>query len=93
MGGGVTLAKPASTITLLDVIEAAEGKILLNRCMIGPGVCGRSPTCAVHLVWKEAQTKLKETLGSYSLEDLVKKGEQLVPDRQFDRTGSSLCSE
>ena len=38
-GGGVTLARPASEISLLHVIEALEGPIRLNRCLLEPDAC------------------------------------------------------
>ena len=41
-GGGVSLARPSSEITLLNVIEALEGPIELNRCLIEPVRCPRS---------------------------------------------------
>ena len=72
-GGGIRLAKDAAGITLWDVIEAAEGEWFLNRCLIGPNFCSNSAWCEVHLVWQEAQAKLKEILGRHSLADLAKK--------------------
>jgi len=71
IGGGVQLARPAETLTLLDVIEAVEGKLYLNKCLIGPQFCERTGWCAVHLVWCEAQQKLKEILSSRSLAELA----------------------
>ncbi len=71
IGGGVQLAKPAETLTLLNVIEAVEGKLYLNKCLIGPQFCNRTSWCAVHLVWCEAQQKLKEILSTHSLAELV----------------------
>ena len=32
-GGGFTLLKPAKAITVLDVIEAIEGRIAFQRCL------------------------------------------------------------
>lgn len=72
VGGGIELAKSAEEITLLDVIEAAEGKLALNKCLITPGVCFRESWCAVHLVWHEVQEKMKEILRSRSMADLAK---------------------
>ena len=37
--GGVSLAKPAEAISLLDVVEAIDGPILLNDCV------GEMSTC------------------------------------------------
>ncbi len=71
IGGGIRLAQPADKLTLLDVIEAVEGKIYLTKCLIGPDFCSRTSWCAVHLVWCEAQQKMKEILSSKSLAELV----------------------
>jgi len=70
-GGGITLARPAQDITLLDVIEAIEGKIYLNQCLIGPEMCEHDVWCPVHTVWIEAEDTLKKILSSKSLADLV----------------------
>jgi Rrf2 family protein len=51
VSGGIRLARPASEITLLDVIEAIDGPVTLNRCMRHPSDCPRSGACAVHPVW------------------------------------------
>jgi Rrf2 family protein len=70
-GGGIALTRPAEELTLLDVIEAAEGSLALNICLLSPDECHRSPWCAVHVVWCEAQKKLREVLSSRSLADLA----------------------
>ena len=70
IGGGIELARAAENITLLEVIEAAEGKLALNKCLVQPGMCDRDPWCAVHLVWCEAQEKMKEILSSKSIAEL-----------------------
>ena len=70
-GGGVLLAQDPNTLTLLDVIEAVEGKIALNKCMIAPGTCHRDPWCKVHRVWCKAQMLLRDTLSSSTLAQLA----------------------
>jgi Rrf2 family protein len=72
IGGGIELARPAENITLLEVVEAAEGKMALNKCLVQPGRCHRDPWCAVHLVWHEAQEKMKEILSSKSIAELAR---------------------
>ncbi|HMK39701.1 MAG TPA: Rrf2 family transcriptional regulator, partial [Bacteroidota bacterium] len=70
-GGGIRLSRPADALTLLDVIEAVEGKLFLNKCLIAPGTCHLDVTCAVHTVWVDAQKSLRNTLTSKSLADLA----------------------
>ena len=37
--GGITLAKPANKITLLDIFEAMEGPLETDNCILGSPVC------------------------------------------------------
>jgi Rrf2 family protein len=76
VGGGIELAKSAEDITLLEVIEAAEGKLALNKCLIHAGFCPRDSWCAVHLVWGEVQDKMKEILHSKSIAELAQQSLQ-----------------
>lgn len=69
--GGFTLARPAAAITLRDVIEAVDGPVSLNRCIVAPDACARSGTCPVHRVWCEAQERLMQVLGTVTLADLA----------------------
>lgn len=69
--GGIELANPAENITFLDVIEAVEGKIFLNKCLMSPEMCDKSPWCAANLVWNEAQDKMKEVLSSKTFAELA----------------------
>ena len=39
--GGFSLARAASEVTIKDVIEAVEGPIHLNVCLVAPGECNR----------------------------------------------------
>jgi len=71
MGGGLELAKTPDQITALEVIEAVEGKMYLNRCLFSTDICERSEWCSMHTVWIEAQEKLKEVLNSKTLTDLI----------------------
>jgi Rrf2 family protein len=70
-GGGVTLARPASEISLLQVIEALEGPIRLNRCLIQPQACPRNGRCPVHDVLAQAQTELTSRLDLTKFDALV----------------------
>jgi Rrf2 family protein len=48
VGGGITLARAPEKITMLDVIEAVEGPVALNRCFVRPGECPRESYCSMH---------------------------------------------
>lgn len=71
VGGGFVLARPARLISMLDIVEAVEGPIFLNRCLIRKGECQFVGTCSAHPVWKKAQGKLTEVLRGADLESLA----------------------
>ncbi len=70
--GGFSLARPASEITLLQVIEALQGPISLNRCLDIREVCPRQEVCAVSPVLRRAQEQLLETLDAATFDVLAK---------------------
>jgi Rrf2 family protein len=71
-GGGFVLGRSPSQITLLEVVEAVEGPIMPNRCMMDGAGCEFNRTCLVHPVWREVQSKVVEILGSVTIEELAK---------------------
>ena len=77
--GGYRLLVSPQELTLLDVVETISGEIFLNDCVMRPGSCKRSPTCAVHIVWKNAREQLRETLRAATFDKLLKEGSCLSP--------------
>lgn len=75
--GGFHLARSPETITLRQAIEAVEGPIFLNICLIKKGECHRDELCPVHRVWQEAQKALLEVLDSRTLARLVEDADEL----------------
>ena len=71
-GGGVTLARPASDINLLEVIEALDGPVRLNRCALDPSLCPRDEICPVHDIWAQVQTDLTDVLSTTSFDALAR---------------------
>jgi Rrf2 family protein len=70
-GGGYRLVIPPEKLTLLEVVEAVIGEIVLNDCVANPDGCYRSPSCTVHLVWEKAREQLRETLRQARFIDLM----------------------
>ncbi|GAB4505697.1 MAG: Rrf2 family transcriptional regulator [Anaerolineales bacterium] len=63
--GGVMLARDPKDITLLEVIEAIDGPIMLNECVGDNSTCTFDENCPLRPVWCEAQNvlvaRLKDT--------------------------------
>ena len=70
-GGGITLQKKAEDITPLEIINAVEGPILLNKCLVHDKFCSRDDFCSFHTLWADAQQQLKDKLASRNLYELA----------------------
>jgi Rrf2 family protein len=71
--GGVSLARKPEDISLLEVVEAIDGPILLNECVADSGICVFGDTCQMRPVWCDAQSELVARLGNTSF-DTVSNG-------------------
>jgi Rrf2 family protein len=71
--GGFSLGKPANEITMREIIEAIEGPIALNRCLLREGECEEQKVCPLHPIWEEVQQRFLEILDRTTMEDLIKR--------------------
>ena len=60
--GGVSLARPADEISLLEVVEAIDGPILINECVADGSVCSFGESCAIRPVFCDVQAELVNRL-------------------------------
>jgi Rrf2 family iron-responsive transcriptional regulator len=72
--GGLMLPRPASQITLRDVVEAFEGQILLSACLQvkGEDDCPFQSNCPVRPKWGRVQVAMIREMASITFEDLAK---------------------
>lgn len=72
INGGISLAVPATSITIADVVEAVEGKLALNVCLRGGYACARNGKCLLQFILRRAQTSMLAELSKESIGELVK---------------------
>ena len=69
--GGFRLGREPSKISLLEVIEAIQGPVSLNRCLLGVGGCQRQESCPVMPKLVKLQEYLGDYLGGIMLDELL----------------------
>jgi FeS assembly SUF system regulator len=69
--GGYRLARPASQITVADVVSAIEGPIGLTECSVH-GDCSIEPHCAVRGNWQLISRAIRVALEAVTLEQMAK---------------------
>ena len=70
--GGFSLASFDRSPSLLEIIDALDGLPPLNDCLKATGGCARRTWCGAHLVWLDAQARLREVLAGASLDSMVR---------------------
>ncbi|XXF79229.1 SUF system Fe-S cluster assembly regulator [Myxococcaceae bacterium GXIMD 01537] len=71
--GGYGLARPASAISLTDIIAVLEGPVSITECgqhASAGAHCELEPVCRVRGHWRLINQTLQEALGRLSLADL-----------------------
>ncbi len=69
--GGMRLKVDPAQITIRQIVEAAQGPLVMNDCTAPGGVCGRVSQCCYHPIWAGAQAVLASYLDSVTLADVV----------------------
>ena len=101
--GGFTLGRPASRITLMEIVEAIDGTSFLDHCVLGFSKCDELQPCPAHADWKRPKSLildglLKKTIDdlgddfSRKLQSMGDNNDWTVSRTQADRRGSALSS-
>ncbi len=69
--GGFRLRRGPADISIRAVIEAIQGPLRLNRCLLSRHACPRGDTCPVRVKMGELQNQMDEYLGSVALQELA----------------------
>lgn len=69
--GGFELKKSPRRISMLEIVEAIEGKIALNRCLLNDRECYRRCSCTMYQIWARAQKKFVKELKKTTLDKLI----------------------
>lgn len=75
--GGFAILPEGRNASLYDVIEAVDGPIRLNLCLVSGQGCGRMANCPAHPVWARAQQAMMDVLTTASISEMA--GEAAAP--------------
>jgi len=71
-GGGYRLSRPAEEISVLDVLQSADGTIAPVACLEeGSAPCSRAAVCKTLPLWKGLDRVVSEYLSGYTIRDLA----------------------
>jgi Rrf2 family protein len=85
--GGYRLVRPPTSITLLEVVEAGDGAMRLDRCALSGGPCHwQESMCAVHPMLEDGVKAMTARLRSRTLADVMKLDQKLSSQAGKRRT-------
>ena len=68
--GGYKLARPATSITALEVIRAIDGPIILTACFTQHGECNQSEKCTVREPLRKVHEGILQLLHKITISDM-----------------------
>ncbi len=71
VGGGVTLARDATEITLHDVCIALDPSFAEPTCMLGDVPCSDDRACPAHKFWKDERQRIMAFLATTTVADVA----------------------
>ena len=83
--GGYLLGKPASEISIRDIVEPLEGDLSLVDCVGNSDICYKTDVCASRELWNELSSVIIDFLDKYTLEDLAVKS-KIIKNSFFSET-------
>jgi Rrf2 family protein len=75
--GGFAILPRGRQASMLEVIEAIEGPICLNVCLMTERSCARKVFCPAHPVWVHAQQAMLNVLAGTQIADLASRASAL----------------
>lgn len=69
--GGYRLARPATAISLIAIVEAIEGPLGMTECSGEHSTCEHEPHCGVQSHWRRINDVIAEALGGVTLADML----------------------
>ncbi|MBF0319759.1 MAG: Rrf2 family transcriptional regulator [Nitrospirae bacterium] len=80
--GGFVLVKDPRDITLLDIVEAINGKIIVNKCTDIQDRCALMDDCPTFPIWLEIKQMIEQRLRQYEFATLAQKYNNNITGRK-----------
>ena len=88
--GGVVLARPPEEISLLQIVQAIEGKSTVSPCLFGLEQCPTLRCCPAHSRWSKVGREMEDTLRTTPLSAMMEATP--APKRRPRRTTAPLAA-
>jgi Rrf2 family protein len=77
-GGGFRITQRGRDSSMREVIEAIDGPICLNVCLIHGRSCARKVRCPAHPVWQRAQQAMFDVLSGVTVAEMAEQNQPVA---------------
>lgn len=70
--GGYSLARPADSISAVEIIDAIEGPVAITQCSLDHSHCGIESVCGVGHNWQRISLVIRDALKTVTLAQLIR---------------------
>lgn len=71
--GGYFLVRRPEEVTVLEIVTALEGELLVADCLDNKMFCAKSDACVARAVWQEVNDAIQYTLKGITLAELLRR--------------------
>lgn len=84
--GGYRLTRPPAEITMLEIVEAGEGSLESDTCVLGDDPCQWESVCPMHETWSAATAAMRAELAATTLATLAER-DRLITAGEYHVVG------
>ncbi len=71
--GGISFNKPASRVTVYEIVEIIDGHDVFDKCVLGLPGCGALEPCPMHENWSRVKDEIKTQFEETTIKELADK--------------------
>ncbi len=77
--GGYRLARAAESISVIEIVEAIEGRVGVTECSGEHSHCELEPQCSVRGKWRDINTVVADALRGVTLSEMLPRPRKAIP--------------
>ncbi len=70
--GGIRLSTSSHEITVKDVVEALDNRLIVKECLFSHKLCQQSQSCPLFPLWNKIQDRVTEVIEDTTIADLAR---------------------
>jgi len=82
--GGYRLARPASEISIGDVLRALEGDLKVGQCPEESSDCNLYNQCVTKYVWERINNSINQAVDSMTIQEVINLGDKDRKEDEFN---------